>query len=249
MVAAEDVEAIERATFRALPPRRLVEDDGWLLAANGGAIGRCNSVVPLRAGRRPLLEKIQKAKAFYQAEGLRPVFRVGDVAEPPELQRTLASFGFAPHKPSLVMMGPLDEALNVLCKHERGALIGKPDEGWTSLFVGSAVDPLEGVARAATVARGEGSLFAQVAIEGRAAAIGAAGVDGEWAGVHGMRTAADHRRKGLAMQVLAALLEGARHAGATRLFLSVEAENAPAITLYERLGLTTAWRYAYWRPA
>jgi ribosomal protein S18 acetylase RimI-like enzyme len=249
MLGAPDVEAIERATFKALPPRRVLEDDGWWLAANGGAIGRCNSVVPLRSGRSSLQDKIERAEAFYEAEGLRPLFRVGDVAQPAGLEAALAARGYAPHQPSLVMTGALADALAALSGAHGASLTATPDEAWTALFVSTAADPLEAVARAATVARGDESLFAQVRLDGEVAAIGTAGVDGDWAGVHGMRTAAAHRRKGLAMAVLAALLGRAGRRGCTRVFLSVEADNDPAIALYRRLGLQERWRYAYWRPA
>ena len=35
--------------------------------------------------------------------------------------------------------------------------------------------------------------------------------------------------------------------GIERVFLQVDAANAPALSLYRRLGFTTAWPYAYWR--
>ena len=31
------------------------------------------------------------------------------------------------------------------------------------------------------------------------------------------------------------------------MFLQVDGANAPALALYRRAGMTTAWSYAYWR--
>jgi ribosomal protein S18 acetylase RimI-like enzyme len=65
-----------------------------------------------------------------------------------------------------------------------------------------------------------------------------------------MRTLAAFRRQGLAQDIVAALLAGAREAGASRAYLQVEAPNAPAIALYERYGFRTVFAYSYWdRPA
>jgi ribosomal protein S18 acetylase RimI-like enzyme len=88
--------------------------------------------------------------------------------------------------------------------------------------------------------------FAVVEIDGEPVAIGGTAVEGDWAGVFGMRTLAQHRRKGLARDILGALFATARAAGATRGYLQVEADNTPAVTLYEGFGFREAYRYRYW---
>jgi GNAT superfamily N-acetyltransferase len=49
----------------------------------------------------------------------------------------------------------------------------------------------------------------------------------------------DHRRQGLARAIMAAISGWGAQLGATRTYLQVGADNAPAIALYESLG--------YWR--
>ena len=61
-----------------------------------------------------------------------------------------------------------------------------------------------------------------------------------------MRTAPDHRRKGLARRVLRALLAEAAGLDARRAWLQVEADNTPAIALYADEGFEPAYRYRYW---
>jgi ribosomal protein S18 acetylase RimI-like enzyme len=82
--------------------------------------------------------------------------------------------------------------------------------------------------------------------DGRVAAVGVMSFDHRWAGVHGMRTAPDRRRQGLASRVLAALGREAQARGVGRVFLQVEEAN-PARILYRQAGFTQAWRYHYWR--
>jgi len=64
-----------------------------------------------------------------------------------------------------------------------------------------------------------------------------------------MRTAPEHRRKGLARRIFTSLLAASRQAGASRAYLQVEAANAPAVALYSEAGFEEAYRYSYWsRP-
>jgi len=67
-----------------------------------------------------------------------------------------------------------------------------------------------------------------------------------WAGVHGMRTAPDRRRQGLAGRVLAAFGQASLARGVDRVALQVTEPN-PARSLYRKAGLTAVWRYHYWR--
>jgi [ribosomal protein S18]-alanine N-acetyltransferase len=87
-------------------------------------------------------------------------------------------------------------------------------------------------------------------------------VDGQTDGVALWRTAADEaelltivvhadrRRHGLGRRLLDAVVEGARQAGAHRLFLEVGADNVPARSLYAQAGfLEVGRRPAYYRRA
>jgi ribosomal protein S18 acetylase RimI-like enzyme len=64
-----------------------------------------------------------------------------------------------------------------------------------------------------------------------------------------MRTHAAHRGQGLARRVLVTMAMEARRRGLTKVFLQVDAGNAPAIALYRRAGMVIAWPYSYWRLA
>ncbi|MBC6980683.1 GNAT family N-acetyltransferase [Caulobacter sp. 17J80-11] len=247
MITAADIEAIERATLAALPPRTLVEDDGWLLAANDGAIGRVNSVVPLDQGRDLLAAKLERAFAFYADAGLPPAFRVSRFSGP-DLETALSARGLRPEQPTAVMIadtGAVAAALAGVAPAER---VGTPDEAWRAVFLGAGFDPVEGARRAATLVRAADAAFAQVRSDGETVAIGALGFGAGWAGIHGMRTAQAHRRRGLALQVLSTLVAAAAERGVERLFLQVEEANAVARALYARLGFVDAYRYSYWRP-
>lgn len=77
---------------------------------------------------------------------------------------------------------------------------------------------------------------------------GYSGCDGEWVGVRGIEVHPDHRRQGLALTIMAALLEWGAEQGATTAYLQVLADNEPALGLYERLGFVEHHRYRYLTP-
>jgi ribosomal protein S18 acetylase RimI-like enzyme len=70
----------------------------------------------------------------------------------------------------------------------------------------------------------------------------------DWVGFRGIEVAPEHRRQGLGVAVVAALLEWGAERGATTAYLQVLGDNAPAIALYERLGFTTHHSYRYLAP-
>lgn len=78
---------------------------------------------------------------------------------------------------------------------------------------------------------------------------GVAAYDRDWVGFRGIEVAPEHRRQGLGLAVLAALLEWGAERGATTAYLQVLGDNAAALGLYEGLGFTTHHAYRYLAPA
>jgi ribosomal protein S18 acetylase RimI-like enzyme len=60
-----------------------------------------------------------------------------------------------------------------------------------------------------------------------------------------MRTEVPFRRRGLARAVIRRLAAWARNAGAKRIYLQVEDDNAAAQALYRPFGAALAYRYWY----
>ena len=60
------------------------------------------------------------------------------------------------------------------------------------------------------------------------------------------QASAEYQFQGLRRNLAKALFATARQAGAHRGYLQVEADNAPAVTLYEAFGFREAYRYRYW---
>lgn len=77
---------------------------------------------------------------------------------------------------------------------------------------------------------------------------GVAAYDRDWVGFRSLEVAPDHRRRGLALAVMGALLEWGAEQGATTAYLQVLGDNEPALALYGRLGFREHHRYRYLAP-
>ena len=80
-------------------------------------------------------------------------------------------------------------------------------------------------------------------------ASGVAAYDDDWVGFRGLEVAPTHRGRGLALAVMAALVEWGAAQGATTAYLQVLGGNAPGRRLYEGLGFATHHEYCYLTPA
>ena len=249
MISAADARAIELATLAATPPRERVEDDGWILAANGGAIGRANSVTPLFAGVDPIDAKIDRAVAFYRTRGLGPAFRVSRFARPEGLSERLAALGFVKDADTSVETAEARDVAAIEAPSHEVVRTSAPGPDWLDVFLASSDEPATvQKLRLETLARAETSGFYSVRIDERIVAVGVGAVDPSgFAGMHGMRTIQAARRTGCARAIVRAAAHSALAQGATRLFLQVEVANAPARALYRALGFAQAYTYAYWR--
>lgn len=76
-------------------------------------------------------------------------------------------------------------------------------------------------------------------------ASGVAAYSDDWVGFRGIEVSPEHRRQGLGLAVMDALLEWGAERGATTAYLQVLGDNAPALALYEQLGFTTHHAYRY----
>lgn len=245
MIPPEQIAAIERATASAVAPERVVELPGWLVCLDAGAIGRAKSAVPLTHTLGA--DRIGEIESLYRDAGRAALFRVAEAEGLGGLRTALAQGGYLASTPTWVATA---ETRAVMERAPAGPveLAAAPPPGWGQVFMGPGFDPQEGAQRVAALSRSPGAAFAALRAGPEIVAVGVAAFGHGWASVHGMRTKADQRGRGLASLILGALAREALSRGYAQMFLQVEDPN-PARALYRRLGFMEQWRYQYWaRP-
>lgn len=238
-----DPAVLEPLADDAWPARERDRLGGWRLNASSGRSMRINACWPLAPPDRDPEAALDAVEAWFAQRGLPPRFKLTDgVFAPGDLTERLAVRGYAPRKETLVMLGPTGGGGDASVQ-----ISPAPNATFEAVFTATAGDPEDGRERLEALGRIPApARFARLDVDGAPAAIGASAIGGGFAGVFGMRTSPDHRRKGLARRVLRALLAEAGALGAERAWLQVETDNAPAIALYADEGFEAAYRYRYW---
>ncbi len=239
-----DIESLERATVEGVAPADIQEIGGWLVPLSDSAIQRAKSAVPLRHDLDT--SAIDLIEAAYWSTGLKPAFRVAEAEGLLSVRELMIKRGYLEGKSTLVKVG--DVARVAALRDTPGEIMDSPDDDWGDVFVGPGFDRIDGVSRVAALTRSPDAVYGRVRESGRTVAVGVGTFGHGWLGIHGMRTDAACRGRGLASQVLAALGRAAEARGITRAFLQVEADN-DARSLYRKASFVQAWRYRYWTRA
>ncbi len=248
-VDPEDAQLRAAASWPAVDSQRLGD---WLLRASAGYSARGNSALLVGRPDRPVEEALQEVRRFY-AERRLPAWVQVIVGS--ETHQRLEDAGWGPARSgeadTLFQLHGVAVARRAVRRSAEGvaehpAVRVRPELDSTWL----ADDPRAGSApeAARAVLEGPDSVAFATIGDDPVLARGRAAVTGEaepWAGITAVSVDPAHRRRGLGLAVMGALLDWAAEQGAGTAYLQVLADNHAALTLYERLGFVTHHAYRY----
>jgi ribosomal protein S18 acetylase RimI-like enzyme len=87
--------------------------------------------------------------------------------------------------------------------------------------------------------------FAVLTVASQVVACGLAVLEGGYVGLFDLITAENQRRQGYGQALVFNLLQWAKSNGATKAYLQVETNNAPALKLYAKVGFSELYQYWY----
>ncbi|KAA6214182.1 GNAT family N-acetyltransferase [Streptomyces albofaciens JCM 4342] len=238
---------LERVAARGWPPVESAWLGEWRLRASGGFTRRANSVAAMGDPGLPLDTALERVRAWYAERSLPAYIQVSTGA--PGTQEQLAAEldrrGWTREVTAELRIAALAPVGDLDADVSRVALSREIGAGWLRRYQRSA-EPGPDVLK--VLHGGPSVWFASVPDEaGEVIAIGRCVVDGRWAGFAAVEVAAEHRRRGLASAVMAALARKALHEGASAAYLQVETDNRDARALYDGLGFVTHHHYHHWR--
>jgi GNAT superfamily N-acetyltransferase len=240
---------IEDAGLNASAPPQQRWIDGWLVRFCPGKAKRARCVNALSEGRLSLDERLAASRQVLDEAGLPTVLRITPFSMPSRLDEQLAERGFL----------SIDDTRVMVCTSLPDAM----PEPWPE---GMALHRLGHSAFAQTVGQLRGSPLAQQqahaqrlelspvpfegwalrrADDGQVVACGQTAREGDMVGLYDVFTATASRGQGWSTRLCATLLAMARQHGAAIGYLQVDAANAPARAVYQRLGFSDAYSYHY----
>jgi GNAT superfamily N-acetyltransferase len=237
----------ERAFLKAWPALSTVTRNDWQARFANGLSRRANSVNPLIADSALTDTDIRFFEHAYRAQNLPPIVRVPTLLHT-DVDRILESHGFTSEGECCVLHGAL------------GAVTAQPDpaieitqtptRAWFDAMhaaqgrAGDQRPTYEAIINAISLSAG----FLTLRDKGGLVALAYGAIDGDLLCVESVVTAVSHRGKGYAKRLMAALLHWAKGCGATTACLQMEANNAAALAVYRRIGLSAElYRYHYRR--
>ncbi|RRR97374.1 GNAT family N-acetyltransferase [Glycomyces terrestris] len=231
-----EIVATERLLAETWPAVETERLGGWVLRAAEGFTNRANSVLALTAPEGGTDAAVAAVEAWYAARGLPPKFSTaGPVTR--RLEDELAARGWEPQLDTVVMV----KALNGSGYRGEAVVTDAPSP---EFLAQTARGAREAVA-ARVLGSGPDRGYAEIRRGGALIARGRGATAGDLLALTNIGTSEAHRRQGLGTEVLAALEAWGAARGAARAALQVEADNAPAIAMYRRLGYAERYRYRY----
>lgn len=253
--APDHIATIERVTLAAVPPQQLIslpDFPEWLIPLDHGTVGRTKSAVPL-THTAPDLAVIDAMEAAYESAALPCAWRLPNTTAYAPMCDALTARSYRAHQPTAVQIANVNDMVSptqgVLNTHDawQVRIFDYPDMLWQRVFLGEGFDATDGASRIQILSRSRVTQYGVIVDAGNPVASGALSISHGWASLHGMRTVAPMRGRGLASALIRAFARHAKAVGITRCFLQVDAENAAACRLYRAFGFQEAWRYQYWR--
>ncbi|SCG34079.1 GNAT family N-acetyltransferase [Micromonospora halophytica] len=242
---ATAVVELELAADEAWPAAVRGRLGDWLLRAAAGWSGRANSALPVGDPDRPLSAALDAVESWYADLG-QPAMVNTPLPLAAPVGAELDARGWDARPLVLVQTVPLaalPPAPPVAADAPPVELAGTPSEDWFAVAAGRKGDLPDAARQVLTAV--DRVRFAQVYADGTLLATGRGTVTGQgrWLGLSLIEVAPGARRRGLARQVVRALVEWGRAEGATQAFLQVEQRNTAAVGLYRSLGFTTHHTY------
>lgn len=237
------IKTIEVLSYTALPALEQRYYDGWLIRYAHGYSRRANSVNPIYASYLDVDTKISQCESIYASKKRPTIFKMTNAVHPSDLDPILDDRGYQKESETYVYTAPL---IGLGASSNQVRIDQQLSTNWMTHLVRLNHIPdhhtqtLQHMIELISLPCGFGTLV----IDGNVAGVALGVVAGDWMGVFDVVIDKPYRGNGYGRMIMEALLHWGEQQGASRSYLQVQADNAAATTLYQKLGY--AYQYTYW---
>jgi len=240
---------IEDAGLNASAPPQQRWVDGWLVRFSPGKAKRARCINAVALGRLTVHEKLALCQQVFDQAQLPLIVRITPMSQPPKLDAWLDAQGLRAFDDTRVMVS---DDIGALSPDSLPSGVSLQRVGHASFA--QIVGQLRGSPLSQQQAHAQRLELSPVPFEGwvlrRAGesgvlACGQTAAEADLVGLYDVFTATHERNQGWARRLCEQLLHRACQRGARVAYLQVDASNAPARAVYQRLSFSDAYAYHY----
>ena len=239
------IQTLEELSLNSWPALKTIYYDGWIVRFANRVTNRANSVWQLYPSTIDIVTKVTTCESFYGAQGQPAVFRITSTPGAQPLDDLLDKRTYSVVTPTSVQTLNLDAVPSEI---DSDIIIETcvSDEWFENdcRLLGISGDKKQ-TYRKILQSIALPCCFASISAGGKPVTVAIAVYQKDWVGLYGMFTESSYRGRGLGRRMLHGLLVWGKNAGASSAYLHVEADNAVALKLYEKLGFCELYRYRY----
>ncbi|WP_066503297.1 GNAT family N-acetyltransferase [Abyssisolibacter fermentans] len=239
------VKFIEELSMNALPALNTIFYDGWIIRISKDySSKRASSVYAMYPSIEDIKTKITRCENIYTKQDKKVVFKISEDDVSLELDRILEEKGYNKEAVTCVMDMDLDDnyAYDENIKIEKTMY-----NGWLDNFI--QLSKKSKTEYSAIKKLYENLVLPVICVsifkDARCIATGLGIIERGYVGIFNVYVSEDNRRKGLATEIMMAILNQAKKNGVEKSYLQVVRDNVPAKKLYEQLGYNHIYNYWY----
>lgn len=228
---------IETIAAHAWPAEVVEEYGSWLLRANRGVTKRANSV--LMVGAIPTSNWLTEIEAFYKEKNIPACFYITE-STPQQADVQLQEANYEKTTELAIMAIQTNMLISHVIENPElhVVILDQVTTEWIDAFI--RLEGHDEKNRSAFTTIFEGIRLAKgflaIYLQDEIVAVATIAAESAWGYISNVVVSEQHRRKGIASQLLLHLAEWAHKHDTENLFMQVLTNNEPALQLYEKLG-------------
>jgi ribosomal protein S18 acetylase RimI-like enzyme len=239
---------IEKILLNAIPVKQTILFEDWVLRLNDGYTYRANCLCPFHYQEtKNVTAIIQNSEKLFQRVQIPPVVKVTPHLQI-DLDKRLIDMNYEMIKTVYVMICPL--GIHSFQKSDFIETQKFPSQEWlnsSALLSGISGDKLKNIHIQGARNLAVDSVFVCAKDHEKIIGCGYGTLENGYVGIYNLHVQEEYRRKGIATEIINAILQYGQSCGANQGYLVVNSKNKNALSLYQHRGFEKIYEYYFFQ--